>query len=252
MGNVVNAPVSVTIASTTVSLTLNQPSGLTLITHYNFPDSIPASQGDSAISSGWNVIYNGRGLVVKSSDNTDPFSPPNVVRFNYPIGYTGGEGPATLWCSVPNIMKQYTAFSVKISNPWQGHPTSVNKLDYMSQSGGSVPIVLYDPNHIGLYELRTYPHQMVGLPGPDQWLTSNIKNTPFTFGVWHIVEWFVDISTGTIWWALDGIMQGRYTNWPLGSTPFSEHHLDPVWGGAGGVKTENDWIEFGEIFISGA
>ena len=53
--------------------------------------------------------------------------PSNVVQFLYPIGFPGTKGPATAWRPLPGLTRAYVGQWWKVSNPWQGNASSVNK-----------------------------------------------------------------------------------------------------------------------------
>src|SRR5207245_1049939 len=80
----------------------NEPSGLTLVSDYGFPDPIPVgdtAQFDTAV---WRNVYDAsriNGNLVSSNDNSAPLSPPKVLDFVYLQGDTtqAGSAPATVY-----------------------------------------------------------------------------------------------------------------------------------------------------------
>src|SRR6266850_3796919 len=256
IGSATDTQDNITFSTTSINVQVqntwtNEPLGLTVVTDYDLvPVPIPVTQSEVALTNSWISIYNGRGLLKKDSDSTEPVTPPSVLRCDFPIGFTGGEGPGTLARSLPGFRRIYGGFSVKVLSPWQGHNTSVNKLSYFVVNGGSCPLVFYGPAPNGPYQLRAFPFQLaVGGIGPDQWWVPNLDKTPFTIGVWHTIEWLLDTTIGQLFWALDGKPQANYIGIPMPSIGFIEYHLDPVWGGANDTKRQNDTILFGHIKI---
>ena len=228
----------------------NEPTGVTVVSDYGFNDLFPITDADTPISggSGWNSIYNGNGYMTRGSDASAPLSPSNVVQFLYPIGFPGSQGPATAWHPLPGLTRAYVGQWWKVSNPWQGHASNVNKIGYLVVSAGSIFLAMYGPPG-GPYELRVFP-QFTGV-SQDVWLTPNVAHVPVTLGTWHKLEWLVDFNGGVVKWWMDGQLLGSYTGVPMPTSGFIEYHLDPVWGGCCDTKTETDYYWFDHIHISG-
>ena len=219
----------------------NQPSAYSLVTDEPF---------NSLNENGWTSIWNTSGYGTEGSDPSAPYSPSGVFQVMYPVGFTGGSAPATELAYLPNLKRAYVGMWVKISNPWQGNPTNVNKLQYlMTNSNGSIFMCFYGTPG-GPYELRVFPQFSTSL---DRWLTPNVNNVPVTLGTWHKIEWVVDYSgsTSRIQWWMDGTLIGDYSGDPAPGAAFTEYHLDPVWGGIGGTKTETDYYWYDHIRIAG-
>lgn len=223
------------------------PTGLTVESVYDFPDPIPASQADTLLSDSWHVIYNGPGNLTQVVDASAPV-PGTVLSVRFPQGFAGGSGPGELWRPLRGGQQVYLAFRVKVQVPWQGHPSNVNKLAYVfTNSAGSIFLCFYGTPG-GPYHLRAFPQFTTSA---DTWLTPNQDPTPFPVdGQYHLVEWYVD--HGTVAWALDGTIQGEYSGLPIPSDPFTQMNLDAVWGGAGGVKAETDYLFYDGVYLAGA
>ena len=228
----------------------NEPAGNTVVSDYGFNDLFPVSDADVTIpgGSGWKSVYNGNGYMTRVSDPTAPSSPSNVVQFLYPIGFPGTKGPATAWRPLPGLTRAYVGQWWKVSNPWQGNASSVNKIGYLVVNAGSMFLAMYGPPG-GPYELRVFP-QFTGV-SQDVWLTPNVAHVPVVLGTWHKLEWLVDYNGGVVKWWMDGQLIGSYTGVPMPTGGFVEYHLDPVWGGCCDTKTANDYYWFDQIHISG-
>jgi hypothetical protein len=245
------AALSVTVLPPPSTGWANEPSGHTLVSDYAFNDDIPVTSADVAIpgGSGWNSVYNGSGYMTRGSVAGGPLSPTNVLQFVYPTGFPGSMGPATAWRPLPGLRRAYVGQWWKVSNPWQGHVSGVNKIGYLFTSGqGSMFLAMYGPPG-GPYELRVFPQFSTS---QDVWLVPNVAHVPVTLGVWHKLEWLVEYDGGVVKWWMDGQLLGSYTGVPMPSVGLSEYHLDPVWGGCCDPgKTETDYYWFDHIRISG-
>ena len=200
----------------------NEPAGLSTVTDQPW---------DGLTTLSWNSIYNTAGLASIVSDPTAPYSPSNVIQYEYPTGFQSGAAPATEFVSIPGLKKVYVGTWWKVSNPWQGNPTNVNKIQYLfTNSMGSMFMCMYGTPG-GPYELRVFPQFTTS---QDVWLTPNVNNVPVTLGTWHRIEWLVD-----------------YSGVPLPSEALIEYHLAPVWGGTLGTKTETDYYWYDHTRISG-
>ena len=217
----------------------NQPGGYSTVTDQAW---------DGLTTLGWNSMYNTNGYATIVGDATAPLSPGNVIQYKYPSGFVAGSAPATEWHALPSLTHAYVGLWWKASNPWQGNPTGVNKIQYLfSNSQGSIFLCMYGSPG-GPYELRVFPQFTVS---QDVWLTPNVNHVPVTLGQWHKIEWVVDYNGGVVKWWLDGQLIGSYTGIPMPSTPLVEYHLTPVWGGVDGVKSETDYYWYDHVYISG-
>jgi hypothetical protein len=213
-----------------------------------------ADDGFAALSgSGWSLFDNTQNLVSLQQDSTAPFSPPFVLQYSFPIGFPGGIGPGAATRDLPNLTNVYTGIWWKVSSPWQGHPANVNKVQILVPAeGGDIYMVMYGTPG-GPYELRVIPQFK---NEPTNWLIPNVNHVPVTLGVWHRVEWYlsyttVEPATGSIRWWLDGTLLGSYTNVPFPRSPMTEYKVSAIWGGLGGVKTENDYYWYDDVHLSG-
>jgi hypothetical protein len=220
----------------------NEPSGFRVITDQPW---------DLLTSLGWFVQF-GAGAI--SADPTARFSPPAVLQIAYPVGFGGGEAPGTLAHELGGLKQVYAGIWWKVSNPWQGHNTNVNKIQYMFTSGaGSMFMSMYG-HPGGPYELRVFP-QFTQAAG--DWLMPNVNHIPITLGSWHRIEWLLIFNTtndppnGICRWWLDGQLIGDYYNVRFPAEPFTEFKLAPVWGGVGDTKRELDYYWYDHVHLSG-
>ena len=218
------------------------------------PSSFPliAEQPWSILSSlGWFLEF---GTASIGLDVNAPESPPGVLQITYPSGFAGGSAPGTESYNLNSVHNLFVGMWWKPSNPWQGHITGSNKIQYaFTNENGSITMVMYGPVG-GPYELRVFPQFSVS---PLTWLTPNVAHVPVQLGVWHRIEWLLvyssDASTpnGIVKWWLDGQLIGDYENVVFPGAPLTFYKLDPVWGGVDDVKNETDYYWFDQIHISG-
>jgi hypothetical protein len=222
----------------------NEPVGFTTISDQPW---------DLLSSQNWVVEF---GTASIGLDPAAPFSPPGVLTIIYPPGFVAGSAPGTLTEGFPPVKSLYVGMWWKVSNPWQGQISNVNKIAFMfPQSQGDMYMAFYGSPG-GPYELRTIT-QFPGIDGP--WLTPNVKNVPVTLGVWHRIEWLIVYNTtnsppnGISRWWMDGQLIGDWRNVLYPSDAgMSVFKLSPTWGGVGGpVKAELDFYWYDHTKLSG-
>ncbi len=81
-----------------------------------------------------------------------------------------------------------------------------------------------------------------------------------TVGPWHHFEILLGlndlgVANGTLQWWVDGTLIMNYSDVvyiiPGATLGFQNFKFDPVWGGIGGTKTRNDYMQVDHLFISG-
>jgi hypothetical protein len=218
----------------------NEPAGYVPVS--NQPWDVPTQLG-------WVLQF---GTVTVTPDLSAPASPPNVLTILYPVGFPGGSAPGTVARDLPTRPRRvYMGTWWKVSDPWQGHNSNVNKILFLfPEAGGDMTLVMYGSPG-GPYELRVLP-QFEGIAS--DWLFPNVEHLPVTFGVWHRLEWLVDFGdqtgVGTVRWWLDGRLIGDYSNVPFPSGGMQTFKISPTWGGLNDVKTELDFYWFDQTYIS--
>ena len=203
---------------------------------------------------GWSLIDNVTGLGTLGVDAQAPLSPPGVLQYFYPIGFSAGIGPAAERHDLPNLKQAFLGIWWKVSNPWEGHASNVNKVQILfPDEGGDIYMVMYGSPG-GPYELRVIP-QFLNMAS--NWLVPNVNHVPVMLGQWHRVEWLLIYNTttnppnGIIRWWLDGQLIGDYYNVQFPNSPMSVYKVSAIWGGVTGRKTENDYYWYDHVHISG-
>lgn len=199
---------------------------------------------------GWTLLW---GTASLASDAVAPFTPPFAAKIDFPTGFIGSKAPGTLVRDMPAARQVYVSVWWKASDPWQGHPSNSNKIEYLfTNEHGSMALIMYGTPG-GPYELRVFPDWH------GDWLRPNVGRTPVTLGAWHQIEWFVQYGpppagarNSIVRWWMDGELLGNYCDVRLSAYPLTQLKLAPVWGGAEEVaKTEDDFFLYGPVRLSG-
>jgi hypothetical protein len=227
----------------------NEPFGMTLRSDWGF-DQTPPSSGDVPIpgSNGWRVTHEPlapfQGNVQLGSDAGAPQSPPHVYDFVYPQGMLEGTAPATVYYEGFSAREVYAGFWWKASSPFDLGPNG-NKVGFIFNGGGAVggqQVLILKPDQ--------RLHVMPEYPGDFRWRVPNVNATIVTLGVWHRVEWYSNVTTGTLKWWLDGVLQGSYTD-VKNPVSFDLFEFSPTFGGnIGARKRETDHYWFDHVHLS--
>ena len=241
----------------------NEPAGFRILTDWGF-DQPPPTEGDVPIpgSPGWSIVHGLppgplQGVVQLASDPTAPVSPPQVYDFVYPQGMVEGTAPGTIY--YPRTLggiasrlrlftnaaaglaasEMYVAFWWKASLPFDLGPNG-NKIAFLfnggGEGGGQQFLIMLPDRRL---------HVLPEYPGDFRWRDPNVNATTVTLGVWHKVEWFSQLSTGSLKWWLDGVLQGSHTD-VRNSHDFDVFKLSPTWGGNSGARkrqTDHYWFD---------
>ena len=244
----------------------NEPAGLTVVTDWGL-DHEPPTAGDVPIpdSPGWSIVYGVppgpvQGQAQRVSDPGAPFSPPHVYDFVYPQGKVEGTAPATVYFpSHPSLVERlmpargasldtreiYVGFWWKPSSPFDFGPNG-NKIAFIFNGGGDTggqQFLILMPDQ-RLHVLPEYPNDY-------KWRHPNVNATEVALGAWHRIEWYSDLSSGTLKWWLDGVLQGSHTDVRNGYN-FNMFQFSPTWGGNTGAKkrqTDHYWFDHVRVSV---
>jgi hypothetical protein len=197
---------------------------------------------------GWVVQF---GTATLGVDLGAPLSPPGVLAITYPAGFGGGEAPGTLTRTIIPSRNLFVGLWWKPSDPWQGHESNVNKIQFVfAESGGDITMVMYGGTG-GPFQLRVIP-QFPGLPS--NWLEPNVANIAVALGEWHRIEWLLEygetIGSGRVRWWLDGELIGDHSGVPFPDAGLLDYKISPTWGGVGDVKDQTDFFWFDHVYLS--
>ena len=222
----------------------NMPAGMTVL----------ADADLTALTGAWTYVPN-TGTATIVADSTSPANA-SVMQFNYPIGFAGGTAPAKLRAAgtpdatgTYNYQQFYLGFYWKADTAWQNHPSNVNKIAFFwINNNYNVYLVWHwwDGSSMGVP-----PRSLLvnGLP-PNTVNDFITPNQPGLFslqpGHWYKIEWYVKLATTSTSndgivriWVNDRLMM-NYTNRSQ-SGYLSDVYFDPIWGGVGGTKVQNDY-----------
>ena len=236
--------VSVTVGTALGAPWPNEPAGLTRIADNGF---------DLLEGNGWAMLDNRQGLVSLVDDPHAPASPPSVLQYSYPAGFSDA-GPGAAEHLLPSVREVFVGIWWKVSDPWQGHPSNVNKIQILfPNEGGDLYMVMYgEPG--GPYEIRVIPQFRNMDP---YWMLPNVGHVPVTLGQWHRIEWLVRYNTssdppnGVVRWWLDGVLIGDHTDVRFPDSPLVAYKISAIWGGIGGRKAESDYYWYDDVHLSG-
>lgn len=242
---------------------------MTVLTDWGF-DQAPPRVGDVPIpgSPGWSVVLGSKPPLASEprmdlvSDPTAPTSSPHVYDFVYPRGMVEGAAPGTIyfprrrwgiqarlrlpWGERQELASDevYVGFWWKPSAPFDLGPNG-NKIAFIfnggGETGGQQFMILMPDGRL---------HVLPEYPGDYRWRDPNMNATPVALGVWHRIEWYSNIKTGTLKWWLDGTLQGSHGD-VTNAYKFDQFKLSPTWGGnTGAQKRETDHYWYDHIHVS--
>jgi len=220
-----------------------EPAGLSLLTDRPWVE---------LTGGGWNRRDSDNDRIV--DDATAPEPTGKALQYTYPIGFVGGEAPATHFYPIEHRREVFVGLEFEASQPWQGHVSMVNKIHFLFTSGADVMMAMYGPP-AGPYELRVMPQWR---ENGDAWLVPTAAGAPqLTLGRWHRIEWYLKYETapgardGIVRWWMDGALVGDYrqVRFP-DDAGFVEYQMSPTWGGVGDRKTRTDFMRFARTYIS--
>lgn len=237
----------------------NEPAGSTVQMDWSFAAGLTGTGGYNFTNGGFSLVTN---------DSSAPLSPSNVAQCLYPPGFAGGVSCGKLELSTigGDDTRAYLGMWIFVSNPFQGHPSEVNKIWQLHDFAinNSFHLEMWGasaPYHLAVVLQYSTPQlnnsQMGCAPFDTCNLFANVASDTLSLGAWHRIEACTVASTTTssangvvkIW--LDGVLVFNYTNANSPTHQFQLHQLDPIWGGVGSTKSPgNDYMRFDHIRLS--
>jgi uncharacterized protein YjdB len=231
----------------------NEPAGFRTWSDVNWSSLTPT---------GWSWSFGQGGNGTLTTDATAPISPASVLQIKFPQGFTGsGTEPAKVVLDDPGSAARptelFVGFAIKVSNPWQGHSSGVNKILFLDTGSGSDALVVEMFGTQAPYHLRFAAFEL-GATENRSWLDQNVTNPEFTLGLWHTVEIYCKYGTsstsydGIVKAWFDGVLVMNYTDINFADNGFGEQQLSPTWGGTDNTqtKTENDYYWIDDLHFS--
>ena len=220
---------------------------------------------------------------ILDSDNTyvadaaAPKSPLPVFQGKYPAGWTAGYTPIKWegWDGAANSLGYGTEMAQMYLSLWIRFPGA----DYENQSvgtkffylgvgeskasaGNQLYTMLYHPSGAGQTIASNFPvsmEQQSAVAGVNN-RTEVTASPVFSIGAWHRMEFVLQLNTigqanGVFRWWIDGTLVMDYRDMiyvdaanPLGFFTFK---FWPYWGGGGGTRTRDDYIQVDHLYLSG-
>jgi hypothetical protein len=200
---------------------------------------------------GWNRRDSTDDRIV--ADTAAPSSPGAALEYVYPAGFPGGTAPATHYFPLDGRKELFIGLQWKVSSPWQGHSSAVNKMQFLYAKGTDIAMVMYGPP-AGPFEIRVMPQWREHGGG---WLRPNVTLRTVTLGKWHSVEWYLKYEStygagdGIVRWWVNSELAGNYTNVHFPDDQgFVEYQISPTWGGVGDSKARSEYFRFDHSYIS--
>ena len=219
----------------------NEPAGLTALTDRAW---------NNLSGGGWNRRASTDDRIV---DDTTAPAPAKALEYVFPAGFAGGTAPATHYYALGARRELFVGLEWKVNQPWQGHQSLVNKIQFVYTPTSDIAMVMYGPKN-GPFELRVMPQWR---ENESAWLVPNANRIGPDVGRWHRLEWYLKYESaygaadGVVRWWLDGSLVGDYANVRYPSDAgLSEYQISPTWGGVGDMKTETDYYRFNRSYIS--
>src|SRR5438552_2416879 len=254
----------------------NEPSGYTRIAEHHFSTPITQSTPSATGLMGLWAIDDPTLLpnMTYAVDLGAPRSAPQVFQGKFPAGLQGGftsikwQGwdAAADGNSYGTEMREiYLSMWIKIVGPdYENQPVAGTKMGFFgyaepksSPGNQGVPKIKVDSPQIRSdFNLRFEQQNTV-----DRILDQNVDTRRLmTCGVWHRWEMVLRLNTlgvtdGVLRWWVDGTLIMDYSDvtyiTPGNTLGFYTFKFWPYWGGIGGSKTRDDYMQVDHIYISG-
>ncbi len=241
--------------------------------------SLPFRAGGSE---GWDDVEERYRNITLASDASAPLSPPGILRMLYPpgafpAGSTYSPGVAqTMGFVGPTYgprryRKLYLRTAFRVSANWQGHPTQTNKLIFVRANGvihmepiirlrgvGSGPLIL----NVDLQGSPRDRRTDTGGLNPNTPAAARSGAFNIERGRWQVLEAIFEVgrsgaANGKLRMWLNGVLTHDYSNIEFEPDPavmnyWEQIHVAPTWGGQGGRINQLMWLDFDDVYASGA
>ena len=227
----------------------NEPAGMTMITERPFNSKTEDPQWDN---------YNAGPLTIEQ-DPTAPYSPSNVIRSTLPAGFQAGYSHGSTGIQFSGVHTIYISYWAKYSTNWQGQQADINKQAYVwvDEGGGDGKFVM-EASGVGSGPMAPRPILQSMIVGDGHKDPNLIPNQQIIRGQWFHIEIVIrGNSAGTADGSFDLWQDGQHCTsysglqWTNGSTQWFVFELQPIWGGTGGTVTNDMWIQWDHVYVSG-
>ena len=257
----------------------NEPTGFTPIFEKSF-SSLPGAVGGDLFGKSSGLYRGGDTTMTIFSDASSPRSAANTLRTRWPKGLPSGSGPGAWWFWDGTSVPYANAYREIYVSAWMKIPTAdyenqavMTKLFYFAHGNqtGSLNDDFFGLKGNGSNSIVTsmevvfYNSQADDATGEGSGMPryQNVTTAKlFTTGVWHRIELYANVGTvdhydGIVKIWVDGTLVTSYTNLKFLDSRYSftqgfvEGSWAPIWGGVGGTKTRDDFLDMDHFYISG-
>lgn len=229
-----------------------EPAGSQRVVDCGFTTNTCTGQVFQGIFRDWNaIIYGAPAPIVQDSSAT--VSPPFVLDSFLPLGQTAGGAWVAWYNSVPH-RELYLRGRVKLNATFSCNSVGVTKLTFLrtyeNRFGAPITNGVFQMRGCGATKTVEWSHNTGGASAVDNSHICGgdaVGNTCFPNvgpgtlqrGAYFDIEACTSASTtrtardGVVWWAINGVMAGRYTNVNYGAGVTNEWVGNNTWDGAG-------------------
>jgi len=249
----------------------NEPVGFISFAENNFTNrpTWPASE-NAVLGKWWEYPENNPNTTILLEVSA-PQTPLEVIQTRFSNGLVGGTEPVNFggWDQIIN--KEYTKIYISL---W----IKINGTDYENQAVGTKigfigygqdtsnaknqGIFFLNGNGTGGAILSNFSIDFRQQNHINRNLNQNVNTSALmTVGSWHHLEAVSELNTlsqinGTLKMWIDGVLTHNYTNITYINSGnehgFHGYKWAPTWGGVGGIKTRDDYMQIDHLYISGS
>jgi hypothetical protein len=254
---------------------VNAPAGYTTLADNRFDIKPPWPRANTGtVGSWWSNAPTNPNLTLMS-DASAPVSASSVIRTKFYAGQNAGVAPVNMggWIgpATMNYRKVYFSMWIKIEGTSFENQKTLTKAGFFgvgNPKSGQSELFFGLDNGLAVQRMQSdfeVKFLQQNILQPNGWtsrnLNQNVSRTHLmTAGSWHHWEATMAVNSmgsanGTFQMWIDGTQTHNYSNvvyiTPTAPYGFNSWKWNPTWGGSGGVRTRNDYIDIDQVFISG-
>ncbi|MFU8806392.1 MAG: hypothetical protein ACNA8W_21450, partial [Bradymonadaceae bacterium] len=254
----------------------NEPADFEVIAENDFARVMPWPSAEVGLVGRWWSHPEENPRVIYLDDEADsPSSPPHVIRTHYPDGFGSGSAPVN-WGGWTDDYAQYDKvyFSqhIRLEGDSYENQNVGTKLGFFgcgratgTASNDLFPFLLGS----GIRDAFTVDFRQQNVTSRN--LGQNVDSSALmTAGDWHHWEILMEVndiasnymddqdrlrSNGTLKWWINGVLIMEHTDvaYRTEAHPRAiwDYKWNPTWGGIGGDRTRDDYIDVAHVYISG-
>jgi hypothetical protein len=180
-----------------------------------------------------------------------------VFQFVYPLGHPSGHDASRVWFSLPSGVREfYVSYTFRPDPDWHvlSNDNGTKVLHFWMGDQGVFVGYLLNQDGAVLQVNGTPAFDLLGNQGVGR--SHNILQP----GEWSTIEIHLRIndsgqSNGVARWWVDGQVLGNYTGLTFPSSSenrFTQFVISGTWGGGVPNKTKEEWLQYGQVYLSRA